>query len=210
MATLLALRLKLNGEIGTVTDAETSPWSVTTRNNAIIDGYADLYRAGVWKAVTQSFSTTTDIWLYALTTMRRLERVELLDASSRVIEKPEAVIQDDGAGAWELRLQSPLTTGYTIRVRGWTAYKSQFVGDGDTDDIPAEYNRVPLLKAKAILWRAQLGTFVRYGERQALAPDMNISADQFLAMIAAAEREYETEAKKLSNLRPRSGQLRSL
>ena len=209
MATLLQLRTKLNGEIGVVTDAETAPWTTAVRNAAIADGYAALYRAGVWKSATQSLATVTDQAIYALTTIRRLERVDLLDSSSRVLENPKAIVEDDAAGAWQLRLARSISTGSTLKVRGWTAYVSVFVSDAATDDLPAEYNRIPLLKAKAILWRAQLGTFARYGERQALPPVMNVSVDQLLGMIAAAEREFEDEARRLSNLRPRSGQSQS-
>ena len=209
MATLLQLRTKLNGEIGVVTDAETAPWTTAVRNAAIADGYAALYRAGVWKSATQSLSTVSDQAIYALTTIRRLERVDLLDSSSRVLENPKAIVEDDGSGAWQLRLARSIATGSTLKVRGWTAYISVFASDAAVDDLPPEHNRVPLLKAKAILWRAQLGTFARYGERQALPPVMNVSVDQLLGMIAAAEREYEDEARRLSNLRPRSGQSQS-
>lgn len=209
MATLLQLRTKLNGEIGVVTDAETAPWTTAVRNAAIADGYAALYRAGVWKSATQSLATVTDQAIYALTTIRRLERVDLLDSSSRVLENPKAIVEDDAAGAWQLRLARSISTGSTLKVRGWTAYVSVFASDAANDDLPAEYNRIPLLKAKAILWRAQLGTFARYGERQALPPVMNVSVDQLLGMIAAAEREFEDEARRLSNLRPRSGQSQS-
>ncbi len=212
MATLAALRAKLNGEIGVLTDAEATPWSMTVRNQAIIDGYAELWRAGVWKLVTQDVATVTDAFTYALTDIRRLDRIDLLDSSSRLQEMPRAVVEDTGSGTWQLRLTGgvAIDAGYTMRVRGWTAYKSQFTGDADTDDLPAEHQRVPLLKAKAILYRIQLGSFARYGERQALPPEMNLSIDQFIGMIAAAEREFEEEARRLSNLRPRSGQARRI
>jgi hypothetical protein len=210
MATLDQLRAKLNGEIGVVTDGETTPWSTTVRNNAITDGYAELWRAGVWKFVTQTVSTVTDQWVYALSTIRRLDRVELIDASGRVLETPKAVVEDNGSGAWQLRLTAAIDTQWQLRVRGWTAYKSQFSGGSDTDDLPAEHNRIPLLKAKAILWRIQLGTFARYGERQALPPEMNLSIDQLLGMVSAAEREFEVQSEALAKLRPRSGQTRTL
>lgn len=210
MATLATLRGKLNGEIGVTTDGETTPWSTTVRTNAIIDGYAELWRVGVWKATTQSLSSVTDQYVYALTAIRRLERLELLDSSSRVIDSPRGVVEDDGSGGYQLRLATPVDTGYSLRVRGWAAYKSQFANDADTDDLPAEHNRIPLLKAKAILYRVQLGQFMRYGEAQALPPSMSASADQLLATVAAAEREFAEEARSLSRLRPRSGQTRRL
>lgn len=212
MATLAALRQKLNGELGVLTDGETGAWSTTVRNNAIIDGYAELWRAGVWKLVTQDVATVADTFSYALTGIRRLDRIDLLDSSSRFLETPRAVVEDNGSGGWQLRLTGGVTlnAGYTMRVRGWAAYKSQFTGDADTDDLPEEHNRVPLLKAKAILWRVQLSLFAKYGERQAIPPDMNMTIDQMIAMVAAAEREFETESKALANLRPRSGQARRI
>lgn len=212
MATLLAIRTALNGELGVVTDAETSPWTVAVRNQAITDGYAELWRSGVWKSATQDIATVTDTYTYALTSIRRLERIELLDTSSRLLESPKAVVEDNGSGGWQLRLTSNVTldTGYTIRVRGWTAYASTFATDAAVDDLPTEHARVPRLKAKAICYRIQLSLFARYGERQAIPPEMTMTIDQFIAIVAAAEREYEQEARALSNLRPRSGQARRI
>lgn len=210
MATLLQLRTRLNGEIGVVTDAETTPWTQAVRNQAIEDGYAELWRVGVWKPVIQSLATVTDQYVYALTSIRRLQRIELLDSESRVVADPRGIVEDDGAGGWQLRLVSPIATGYTMRVRGWTAYVSTFANDSATDDLPAEHVRVPLLKAKAILYRAELARSVRYNPRQALPPTMAASTETILAIVAAAEREFEEQARVLSGLRPRSGQTRRL
>lgn len=212
MATLLAIRTALNGELGVVTDAETTPWSPAVRNQAITDGYAALWRAGVWKLVTQDIATVTDSFTYALTSIRRLDRIDLLDSSSRLLESPRAVVEDDGAGGYQLRLTNnvAIDTGSTMRVRGWTAYISTFASDSAVDDLPAEHARLPRLKAKAILYRQQLGSFARYGERQAIPPEMNLTADQLIGIVAAAEREFEEETRRLSNLRPRSGQARRI
>jgi hypothetical protein len=212
VATLDQLRAKLNGELGVDNDGEAKPWSTTVRNQAISDGYAELWRAGVWKHQKQDLSTVTDQWLYALTAggIRKLERLELLDSSSRVVEQPRGVVEDDGSGAWHLRLASPLATGYTLRVRGWGPYKSVFSGGSDPDDLPAEHSRVPLLKSKAILYRAQLSRFARYGARQALPAENNMTIDQLIAMVAACEREFETEAGLLSGLRRRSSKPRTV
>ncbi len=208
MATLDALRAVLNGEIGVLTDADPAPWTTTVRNNAISAGYAALWRFGVWKPVKQDITTTTNTFVYPLTTIRRLERIELLDSAGRLVEMPKGIVEDDGAGAWQLRLIDAVAAGYTLRVRGWTAYKSAFSGGSDTDDLPAEHQRIPLLKAKAILWRIALGKFAKAGERQALPPAMNVSVENLLGMIAAAEREFAEEARQLSRLRPRASQIR--
>jgi hypothetical protein len=289
MSTTLAnLRLKLNGELGVATDAETTPWSKAVRNAAIADGYAALWRAGVWKAVTQDYPTVDGQVVYAACTARRLNRLELLDSDSNVVSRPEGFIESDGASANQLILRSGCAAGYTLRVYGWGPYSSSFlIGDtvtsssvanptvitvvagivglycttGDTvtiaghtgctpsiagdyeltvltpttftipvnvtvggtggtaicqygsmtpDDLPAEFNRIPLLKAKAILYRQQLALFTRYGERQAVPPEMNMTIDQVLGVVAAAEREFTDECRALANLRPRVGQMRHL
>ena len=289
MSTTLAnLRLKLNGELGVATDTETTPWSMAVRNAAICDGYAALWRAGVWKTVKQDYPTVEGQVVYAACTARRLNRLELLDSSNNVVSRPQGFLEPDGSGTTQLILRAGCAAGYTLRVYGWTAYQSYFTindaitsssianptlittvtsvvgtfcttgdtvtiaghitsvpllagdyvltvvsptsftvpvnvttgGTGGTasclyasslpDDLDVEYNRIPLLKAKAILYRQQLALFARYGERQAVAPEMGLTVDQILGIVAAAEREFADECRALANLRTRVGQMRSL
>lgn len=212
MTTLAQLRSKLNDELGITVDADESEWTLALRNNAIASGYAALWRAGVWKPAKQDIATVADQWVYALTSIRQLERLEVLDSSSRVIELPRGIVEPDDVTneTYQVRLLSPLASGFTLRVRGWTAYISTFAGDSSNDDLPAEHNRIPLLKAKSILWRKSLGNFARYGERQAAPPEMNVTIDQLLAMVAAAEREFATEAASLARLRTRTSRPRGL
>lgn len=210
MATLAVIRAALNAELGVLTDAEAAPWSLAFRNQAISDGYAALWRAGVWKYQTQSPATVTDGHTYTLTSIRRLDRLELLDTSSRVGERPRGIVEDDGSGAWQLYLPDTLPSGYTLRIRGWGPYVSVFANDAAVDDIPAEHARIPRLKAQAICYRKAVGDFSRYGERQALPPEMSVSIDGFLALLRAAEQEFAEEARALARLRPRSSQIRRL
>jgi len=210
MSTTLAnLRLKLNGEVGVATDGETTPWSTTVRNNAISDGYADLYLNGVWKTVKHDYPTVEGQTVYAACTARRLNRLELLDSSGNVVSRPRGFLEPDGSGTIQLILRAGCAAGYTLRVYGWTAHLSVFAGDSTPDDLDAEYNHIPLLKAKAILYSQQLALFARYGERQAVAPEMNLTVDQLLGLVAAAERMYADRCKALANLRTRVGQMRS-
>jgi hypothetical protein len=210
MATLAVLRGKLNGEIGVVTDAETAPWTTTVRNTAISDGYAGLWRSGVWKPTAQTLAAVTDQSVYALTSIRRLKRLELLDTSGRILELPNGLVEDDNSGGYQLRLKGTIATGSSIRVLGWTAFKSQFSSDADADDMPAEDNRVPLLKAKSILFRQQLSMFARYGSRQIIPTEMNMTIDQLIGMISACEREYDEQSTRLSGMRQRAGQTRTI
>jgi len=198
MTTLAALRAKLNDELGVASDAETSPWTPAQRNAAISEGYAELWRARVWKDSKQDFPTTANTWAYALTTIRHLTRLELLDSAGSILEQPKGIIEPDGTGAgtYQLRLKSPIDAGYTLRVRGWAPYISVFANDGTSDDLPAEFNRMPLLKARAILYRQQLAKFARWGEAQVLAAPMNVSVDALMALIAAAEREFDEATRQ--------------
>ncbi len=125
-----------------------------------------------------------------------------------------------------------LTTGETVTIAGHTSVTPAIDGDhvvtvtglttftipvnvtndgvggtaSENDDLDAEYNRIPLLKAKAICFRKAIGDYARYGERQASPPPMNVTVDQLLGLIAAAEREWEVETRALSALRRRYGQ----
>lgn len=203
MTTLAALRTKLNGEIGVDNDAETLPWTIAVRNEAIADGYAELWRVGVWKAVTQDFPSDPTTRTYHLTTMREAYRVEIVDQASNIIDLAPFKVEEDGAGGNLLILAVPIAAGFTLHVRGWTAYVAAFASDAASDDLPAEYNRIPLLKSKAILFRRQSARFMRYGERTNAPPEMAISLEALLSGVAAAEREFEIEAKRLANRRPR-------
>lgn len=206
MTTLANLRAKLNDEIGVATDAETSPWTQAQRNAAISEGYAELWRSGVWKDAKQDISTVNDTWTYALTSIRRLYRMELRDSAGRVLEQPRGIIEPDGTGtgAYQLRLAYPIDSGFTLRVIGWAPYVSTFANDSANDDLPAEYNRIPLAKARAILYRQQLSRFARWGEAQALASPMNVSVDALMGLVATAEREFEEMASDLRAMRPRA------
>jgi len=212
MTTLAALRAKLNDEIGVLTDAETSPWTTAQRNTAISEGYAELWRSGVWKDGKQDLSTVADQSVYALTSIRKLYRMELLDDSSRILEMPKGIVEPAfaGDGSFRLRLSRPIGSGFTLRVLGWSPYKSVFSGDSDTDDFPAEHSRIPILKAKAVLYRQQLSKFMRFGETQVLQPTMNVSLDGLIAGIAQAEREFAELVRELSGQRPRTSLTRRL
>lgn len=204
MATsLVNLRTKLNRELGIVSDAEALPWSVAARNAAIEDAYADLWLKGARKPVTQTISTVDDTWRYALTSIQTVDRVELLDSSSNVMEIVRATADDDGSGGFALALFSPIIGGYSMRVWGWQPYVSTFASDAAVDDLPAQFNRLPILKAKSILLRQELTSFARWRERESVPPEMNVTADQFIGIIAAAEREYEAGVKMLAAQRPR-------
>ncbi len=201
---LVTLRGYLNDELAVPNDADTTPWTQAFRSRAVGTGYATLWLRGVWKSVTSDLATVSAQETYVPTGIRVLERAALYDAKGALVEDiPSATLRDEG-GTYTLSV-APLAAGYTLRLFGWTAYKSAFTGDGDVDDLDPDYNFIPILKAKAVAYRQQLSKYVRYGSRQTVAPEMNVSAEQLLALEAAALREFETECKALADRRPRIG-----
>lgn len=204
MATLASQRAVLNRELGVIDDAETSPWPVAARNAAIVEGYKALYRMGVWKPATQTTSTVDTTWGYTLTTIRDVDRVDVLDSSSNMIEEARFTVDDDGSGGTTLTLAAPIASGYSMAIRGWRPYSWALVADADADDLPEEWSRLPILKAKVILYRQQLSSFMRYRERLNSPAELNVTVDGLVGTIAAAEREWEVEARRAANRRRRS------
>jgi len=201
---LAVLRGYLNDELAVPSDSDTSPWTPAFRSRAVSVAYATLWLRGVWKSVTVDLATVSGQQVYTPTGIRTLERAGLYDSTGALVEDVGSATLRDEGGTYTLNVAG-LGAGYTLRLFGWTAYKSLFTGDGDTDDLDPDYNYVPILKAKAICYRQQLSKFVRYGSRQAIAPEMNVSAEQLLALESAALREFEVECKSLADRRPRIG-----
>ena len=206
--TLATLRGYLNDELSVATDGEAAPWTQAFRSRAVSRGYAALWRAGVWKPTYQDIATVTDQTYYT-TTLRRLRVIDLVDAAGHVLDHPPGRIEPDNAGAYKLTLRMPVATGATLRVHGWTAYVSVFANDAAVDDLEDEYNRIPLLRAKAICYRKILSDFARYKTRTTTAPTMNVTAEIALGLVAAAEREWVEETRSLARLRDRAMQPRN-
>ena len=200
---LATLRGYLNDELGVITDAETSPWSQAFRSRAVSIGYATLWLRGVWKPVTADLATVAGQMVYAPSGIRVLERAGLYDGTDLIEDVPSATLRDEG-GTYTVNVGT-VAAGYTLRLFGWTAYKSAFSGDGDTDDLDPDYNFIPILKAKAVCYRQGLSKFARYGSRQTVPAEMNLSAEQMLGLEAAATREFEQECAALAARRPRVG-----
>lgn len=208
MATALSvLRGYLNAELAVTDDTESTPFSAALRNRAISQGYAALWRAGCWKPVQQSIASVTHQTVYA-TTIRRLRVVDVIDSSGYVCDHAPGRIEETSIGTFELILKTPIATGYTLRTNGWTAYVSVFVNDAAVDDLADEYNRIPLLKAKAICYRKVAADFMRFGTRQAIPPEMNMTIEQMLGVVAAAEREWAQETHDWKSQRDRMMQPR--
>ena len=209
MTTLATLRGYLNDELGVDSDAGDTVFTLSLRNRSISQGYAALWPAGVWKPVIVDLATVADQQYYAVTGLRRLGYAEVIDSAGVSIDKPNVTMIDDGAGGYKA-VGGALDAGYTLRLHGWTAYVSTFANDAAVDDLPDELNRVPLLKAKAICYRANLARYARYQERQAIPPEQSVTVDQILGIIAAAEREWSQETAQLSAQRARYSRPRSI
>lgn len=205
MTTLATLRGYLNDELAVADDSETSPFSKTLRNRAISQGYAALWRSKVWKPVQVDVAVTDGSVFYTVSGMRRLGAAYRLGSDGLPLEKVPALLEERGASNYVLTIAA-MDAGDTIRLEGWTAYASTFASDSSSDDLPDELNRLPLLKAKAICYRKVLSDFARYGTRQIAPPEMNVTVDQIVGIISAAEREFEAEARLVAKQRTRYGQ----
>lgn len=204
MTTLATLRSYLNAELG-IDDAEAKVYPVALRNRAISQGYASLWRAGVWKPVTVDVATVADQVFYTVSGMRALGTAYLLDSAGDPVEDVRTATLEQRGSSYILTVPG-MVAGYTVRLVGWTAYVSTFANDAASDDLEEEYNRIPLIKAKAICFRKALGDHARYAAREALPPEMRTTADQLLALIGSAEREFVDESRQLARQRKRYGQ----
>lgn len=210
MATLAVIRAALNLELGVdvADDATDVVFTQAARNAAIAAAYAGLWLDGIRKDAVQNITTVADTWTYALTSIRQLARIELLDSLNRILERPHGIVEQSFAGtnAYQLTLTASVAAGYTLRVRGYAPYISVFANDAAVDDLPLEYERIPVLKAKIILYETQRALFMRYGEKQALPESMNVSLEALIGMIRECWGEYRQAARSLSGARQRSGQ----
>jgi hypothetical protein len=205
MATLATIRASLNAEIGVLADADTNPWTATVRNDAISKGYAALWKAGVGKPVIEDETTVDGQAAYTVTTIRRVAYAEVIDSSGYIVESPPCEIVPNGSGGYQAVVPG-LAAGYTLRLRGYAPYISTFATDSSVDDIEMEWARVPLLKAKEILYRQELGRVARFQERQASPSGMSVGVSDLLAVIAAAKREWDDEIKDMRRRQPVRGQ----
>ncbi len=207
MATLLDQRLALNSEIGVANDAEADPWPVAARNAAITQGYRALWTARAWKPVVVSVAASSTQNLYPnITGIMRLGFAETIDADGNAADYPYATLREDGKGGYEL-LMPVMDAGITVNLHGWTAYKSDFTGDSDADDLPAEFSRVPLLKAKAILYRQQASVLARFGEQARISYKtvLNLSLADLVSLVTTAEQEFAAAVHDMAVERPRYG-----
>jgi hypothetical protein len=190
MATLATIRASLNSEIGVLADADTIPWTQAVRNDAISKGYAALWIEGVGKPVIEDETTVDAQAAYAITTIQRVAYAEVIGSSGGIVESPPCEVVPNGSGGYQAIVPG-LAAGYTLRLHGYAPYISTFATDAAVDDIETEWARVPLLKAKEILYRQELGRVARFQERQAAPSGMSVGVSDLLAVIAAAKREWD-------------------
>lgn len=206
MATLLEIRTNLNLELGISTDADTKPWPVATRNQAIATAYAALWRDGVWKVASQDITSVDDAQTY-ITTVEELYEVALLDSSGAIVGYPPAKIVETASGP-TLFLVVPVAGGMTLRVRGWKPYTSDFktagvFDDTKSDDLDADLAFLPILNAKANLYAQATSKYMNYSGHQAAPGDMNVTLEQLLGGKQDAKRDYQIECRRIVQHRPK-------
>lgn len=203
-STLADIRARLNLEVSVLNDAETYPFSLAARNQAISNGYAALWPVGVGKVSSQDIVTVDGAQSYA-TTIQRLYDCALIDGSYIAGYIPSKIVQT--ASGYTLFLTLPVGGASTLRVSGLTPYISIFASDAAVDDLDPSMGRLPLLKAKSILFTAALANYARTSSHQSEPASLNVTVGDLLTMRAAAEQEWEKETRKAAKQLPREAQV---
>jgi hypothetical protein len=205
VTTLANIRAQLNSDLGMTTDADAKPYTQAQRNAAISLGYGALWWAGVWKNATDSIATVDNAQSYLTTTVKKLYDVALVDSTGYIVGYPKAKIDDTAAGA-TLFLVLPVSSGYTLSVHGWAPYISTFANDSASDDLDPSLLRIPLLKARSILYSGMINQFMAFSGHQSSPAALNVTLEQLLTAKATAEREWENETRNIAVSRDRISQ----
>ena len=205
MTSLLSIRALLNIELGVASDSDSRPYSLASRNAAIAAGYAELARVNVLKPATDDIDTVDEAQSY-ITSVVQLYDVELLDSSGYGVGHPKARITQTASGP-TLFMRLPVSSGYTLRVNGWTPYVSVFADDAAVDDLDSSVpTRVPLLKARSILLMGKISEFANFSGHQAAPASLNITVSELLGLRATVELEWEREVRAITKGRDRISQ----
>jgi hypothetical protein len=205
MTTLANIRALLNIELGVASDNDARPYSKDSRNAAIAVGYGALWNAGVRKPASDTIDTVSGAQSY-ITSVVELYDASLVDSAGYNCGRLKAKIVQTASGP-TLFLTLPLDDGYTIEVQGWTPYVSTFANDNAVDDLDASVPvRIPLLKARSVLYQGKLSEFVNFSGHQASPASLNITVSELLGLRSSVEREFETETRLIAKGRDRISQ----
>jgi len=164
--TLDALRQSpgLNDELALASDGDATWGSTTLRNTFIQRAIAKLW-PDVGRLTRETFVSTADTQDYTLTSIVDVERLEVLDPTTGVVNSRIRSWQhylDEAADPPTNRLLIPqLATGITVRVIGYVPYLIPATGAA-TCDIPPRLEWLVYAGARVEAYRYKLNKFANF------------------------------------------------
>ena len=173
--TLLQLRTRLNIDLGLTDDTAATPWgSEAVRNEAIRDGFERLWPAmRRMREERQDYDATKQVY----------ELAEVKDVQLVAVESADGIIRndlknwrnfavDDDPVRYTLRMSTATgINGGVLVISGYAPYKSFFSGDADQCDLTDRLCWIPLLGARAWLYRRRYHEFLDYEQHANLNRD---------------------------------------
>lgn len=197
VTTLLQARTDhLNVDLGLTADTDDTFGTTAERNYAIRRGIARLWPR-MPRQLIESPTVVADQLEYTLTSIRAVEAVDSIDADGTVhwdrfanwrVLNPETTAATIGV---TIRLPRAVPTGTTIRVIGYRPYTHVGLVDATTLDVPDEKLWVPLLAARAEIYRRQLNKRMNFEQWVNLSRDNDVTVGELFATYRQAQEEFE-------------------
>lgn len=164
--TRLQLRTRLNLDLGLSDDTAEKPWGdEAVRDEAIRDGFERL-----WPQMRRMQDETQDYenlkQTYDLTKVKDVQLVEVVSSDGVIrneLKNWRNFAVDDDPVRYTLRLSSASApTSTELHISGYAPYFSQFTDDADPCDLEDRLAWIPLVGARAWLYRRRYHEYLDY------------------------------------------------
>ena len=190
--TLAQLRARLNQDLACA-DGSEQPWGDrATRNGAIRSGFERL-EPGVMRLIQEDVPTTDSLEYDLTSGIRDVELIEQVHSNgqTRDIKNYRAWLVQDDPPVCRIRLASPLSTDSGLVVTGHAPYISELSAEADACDMEARYVWIPLMWARAELYRRRFHLFLDYEQYNAENPTTTIEPGTLYQAYQDAARLFE-------------------
>lgn len=194
--TLAQLRTTgLNVELGLTSDADNVWGDTTARNFYIQRAIAKLWPQCA-RLTRETVTTVANQMDYTLTSLRDVERVEIIDPASPGLIgdrlKSWQLYADETADPPTLRFLIPagLTSGLTLRLIGYVPYAIP-AADATVTDIPPILEHVVCAGARVEAYRAMANKYANFERFQNENRQNALSAADVLELLRQAGREWQ-------------------
>lgn len=184
----------LNDELGLSGDSDTTWGSTTLRNTYIQRAIAKLWPV-MGRLTRESITTVASQMDYALTTIRDIERIEVMDisdsdvVSSRV--KSWQHVMDEVGDPPTNRLVIPtMAAGYTLRVYGYVPYLIPASG-ASSCDIPPPLEHVVYSGARVEAYRRKLNEFANFERFQNENRQNSLTPADVIELLRQAKADFD-------------------